>query len=66
MDVWVLWHIPPDADSQGDHMLIGVYSTRGAALATVQRLADRPGFADHRVILEDPDCADTLGPWNVR
>ncbi len=57
MDVWILWHIPPDADATGDYMLIGVYSTRDAALAAVQRLADQPGFADHPELVEDTDEA---------
>jgi hypothetical protein len=36
-------------------MLIGLYSTREASLAAVQRLAGSPGFADHPEVVEDTD-----------
>ena len=60
MDVWVLWHIPPDAGTHGDSMLIGVYSTRDAAIAAVHRLADQPGFADYPEMVEETDTAGFL------
>lgn len=53
MDVWVLWHVPPGGKRVGDAMLIGVYSSKDAALAAVARLAGQPGFHDHPEIVDD-------------
>lgn len=57
MDVWVLWHVPPGGDERGEYMLIGVYSSRDAALAAVARLADQPGFRDNPDVTDDVDDA---------
>ena len=54
MSVWILWHIPPEAVSSDD-MLIGVYSSRGAAAAAVGRLTAKPGFADHPNVVDETD-----------
>ena len=51
----MLWHVPPDAGTRGDHLLIGLYSTRAAALAAVARLSAEPGFADHPELVDDTD-----------
>jgi hypothetical protein len=52
VDIWVLWHIPPEAEGTSDYFLIGLYSSREASIAAVKRLAGQPGFAD------DPDVVD--------
>jgi hypothetical protein len=52
-DVWVMWHVPPGGDKRGEYMLIGVYSSRDAALAAVARLADQPGFRDNPEVIDD-------------
>jgi hypothetical protein len=52
-EVWILWHAPPAADEVGDYMLIGLYPTREAAVAAVDRLSGKPGFRDHPGIVED-------------
>lgn len=57
MDVCVMWHVPPGGDARGDYMLIGVYSSRDAALAAVSRLRDRPGFRDNADVIDDVESA---------
>ena len=52
MDIWILWHIPPEAEGTSGYCLIGLYSSREASIAAVKRLAGQPGFAD------DPDIVD--------
>jgi hypothetical protein len=56
-DVWVMWHVPPGGDQRGEHMLIGVYSSRDTALAAVTRLADQPGFRDNPEVIDDVEKA---------
>jgi hypothetical protein len=53
-DVWILWHVPPGGDSD-KAVLIGVYSSKTAAVAAVARLADKPGFRDHPQVVDDAD-----------
>ena len=53
MNVWILWHVPPGGDARGEYSMIGVYSSRDAALAAVGRLADKPGFRDSPDITDD-------------
>ena len=57
MDVWIMWHIPPGGDERGECGLIGVYSSRDAALAAVGRLAGKPGFRDDPEVIDDTDDA---------
>jgi hypothetical protein len=52
--VWIMWHVPPGGDAD-QSMLIGVYSSREAALAAVARLSDKPGFRDHPTVTDDED-----------
>lgn len=52
---WILWHVPPGADEAGSEMLIGVYSSREAAMSAVERLASKPGFSDHPGLVSDTD-----------
>ena len=54
MDVWAVWHIPPDDESVvGEAMLIGVYSSLQAAHLAVGRLSTQPGFRDHPGVTQD-------------
>ncbi len=57
MDVWLMWHLPPGGEERGDWLLIGVYSSRGAALEAVARLADKPGFAEYPHVVDDVEEA---------
>jgi len=57
MEVWVLWHIPPGGDKLSDYSLIGLYSSRDAAVAAVERLKDKPGFRDSPGVIDDTDDA---------
>ena len=41
----------------GEYSLIGVYSSRDAALAAVGRLASKPGFRDNPEVIDDTDDA---------
>ena len=56
-DAFVLSHMPPGGDELGDYMLIGVYSSRDAALAAVARLCGQPGFRDHPEVIDDTEEA---------
>jgi hypothetical protein len=48
MEIWTVWHIPPDDDDVvGDAMFIGVYSSLEEAQRAVGRLSAQPGFRDH-------------------
>jgi hypothetical protein len=44
--VFVLQHVHAIDDGTEDVKLIGVYSSRGKAQATVERLSRMPGFSD--------------------
>lgn len=44
--MYVLQHSRQDADSE-DVKLLGVYSSRGAALAAIERARGKPGFRDY-------------------
>ncbi len=57
MRVWILWHIPPGGAERGEYGLMGVYSSREAALEAVDRLKDKPGFRDHPEVNDDADDA---------
>ena len=46
MDVFIVQHVHVLEDEEEDVKLIGVYSTRTAAEAAIQRLTLRPGFCD--------------------
>ena len=52
--VWIMWHVPPGGDTDKS-MLIGVYSSRDAALEAVARLAGKPGFEDNPQVVDDAD-----------
>jgi hypothetical protein len=52
IDVWILWHLRPGSDPN-DGMLVGVYPSRDAAVAAVDRLKDKPGFRDHPTVTRD-------------
>jgi hypothetical protein len=56
-EVWLLWYVPPGGDDRDEYMLIGVYSSREAALEAVARLADQPGFREHPDVIDDLDLA---------
>jgi hypothetical protein len=48
MDIWTVWHLPPDdEDVVGEAIFIGVYSSLEAAHLAVGRLSAQPGFRDH-------------------
>jgi hypothetical protein len=45
--VFLLWHVV-EMDGLDDEKLIGVYRAEPDAKAAVERLRDKPGFADFR------------------
>ena len=46
-EVFVLQHVARQDSDDEDTKFIGVYSTESAAQETIQRLTQRPGFADY-------------------
>jgi hypothetical protein len=54
MDIWTVWHIPPDDEVVvGEAMFIGIYSSLEAAHLAVGRLSAQPGFRDHPGVTTD-------------
>lgn len=45
--VFLLWHSRDKSDDNTDDKLVGVYSSREAAEAAIQRKLTFPGFRDH-------------------
>jgi hypothetical protein len=46
--VYLLWH----TDASDDEKLIGVYRTKKDALTAIERVRDKPGFADDGGLFE--------------
>ena len=46
-EVFLLWHVL-ELDGVDDEKLIGVYRAEPDAKAAIERLRDKPGFADFR------------------
>ena len=46
--VFPLWHVRKDDEFADDAKLIGVYTSEDEAREAIERLADQPGFRDHR------------------
>jgi hypothetical protein len=44
--VFLLWYLQAPDTADEDELLIGVYSTEKEANMAIERLKDRPGFAD--------------------
>ena len=44
--VSLLWFLPSGAEDE-DGLLVGVYETPAAARLAIERLREKPGFADH-------------------
>jgi hypothetical protein len=46
--VFLLWHSHEYPDGSDSDKLIGVYETREAAEAAIERVGSQPGFAENR------------------
>lgn len=55
--VFLLQHLRVDPSGEGDLKAIGIYRSREAALAAIERLKTKPGFCDHPGLL-DPTVDD--------
>lgn len=54
-EAFILWYLPPGSEELGDYLLIGVYSSRDAALEAAARFGGLPGFRDHPDVVDDTD-----------